>query len=293
MSHLDQLMRGAIDIHVHAAPDPFEERRFDVLDLAIQAKEMGMKAIVIKSHFYCTAPLAYLVNKLVSDFHLVGSFVINGATGGLNAEVVDTAAESGARVIWMPTYSSPTDTKRRTEGKFYPVSFSKTVPVSEICLINDKGELCSPMNSILEIIKSKGMVLCTGHISVPEIYAVTTEARRMGIKVVVTHPLSNAVGSHLATDQQQELVTLGAYIEHTFMTCMPMSSRISPAEIVKHVKTVGAEHCILSTDFGQNLNPSPPEGMRMMIANMLKFGLSEKELDLLVRINPAKLLSLD
>jgi hypothetical protein len=65
-------MQGAIDFHVLADPDPYHSRRLDVLDLALQAKEAGMKAVVAKCHPYNTAPLAYLVNKIVSGFILVG-----------------------------------------------------------------------------------------------------------------------------------------------------------------------------------------------------------------------------
>jgi predicted TIM-barrel fold metal-dependent hydrolase len=63
--------------------------------------------------------------------------------------------------------------------------------------------------------------------------------------------------------------------------------------MVEHIKAVGAERCILSTDFGQAINPAPTEGFRTMLAHMLKFGLSEKELEILVKVNPAKLLDLD
>ena len=44
---------------------------------------------------------------------------------------------------------------------------------------------------------------------------------------------------------------------------------------------------------GQNYNPAPAEGMRMMIGYMLKYWLSEKEIELMIKTNPAKLLGLD
>ncbi len=292
-SPLDELMRGAIDCHVHAGPEPFHERRLDALSLALQARETGMRAMVIKSHYYCTAPLAHVINQAVPDFLLIGSLALNGGAGGLNPEVVDVAAQAGAKVIWMPTYSSLVDAKKRAEGGFYPVGTTKAVPISEISLLSQDGKLVPQMAPILEIIRSKNIVLATGHISVPEIYVITAEARRMGIEVVVTHPLSKAAGSLLTMEQQRELASQGAYIEHTFVPCMPSSQKMSPEVIVEHVKAVGPEHCILSTDFGQNLNPPPPEGFRMMLGNMLRFGLSEKELEILVKTNPAKLLDLD
>jgi len=283
VSVIDQLMNGAIDFHVHADPDPFYERRLNAYDLAIQAKEVGMKAIVLKCHHYCTAPLADIVNQVVPDIRLIGSLTLNKGAGGLNPEVVEVAARGGAKVIWMPTYSSVVDTERRANKAFSERGIS---------LIEQGGKLVSPMIPILEIIKSNNLVLATGHISIPEIYAVTTEARRRQIKVTITHPLTEGFGSTLTIQQQKELVNQGAYIEHCFVACMPSFGGLDPVVMVKHIKAVGVEHCILSTDFGQAINPSPPSGFRMMLALMHRLGLSKKELEILVKVNPAKLLGL-
>ena len=53
---------GAIDIHVHAAPDS-TPRSIDVIDLARLAKSRGMRGLVLKSHYEPTASMAYLVRK--------------------------------------------------------------------------------------------------------------------------------------------------------------------------------------------------------------------------------------
>jgi predicted TIM-barrel fold metal-dependent hydrolase len=74
---------------------------------------------------------------------------------------------------------------------------------------------------------------------------------------------------------------------------MPLSARIDPAKIVEAIRLLGAERCIMSTDFGQAYNPAPAEGMRMMIATMLRCGLTERELETMIKVNPAKLLDLD
>lgn len=293
MSAIDQLIKGAIDSHVHPDPDPLREKRLDVIDLARQAKEMGMRAIVIKSNYYGTAPLASIVNHIFPDFSLIGALVLNGGVGGLNPEAVEIAAKGGAKVIWMPTLSSVVDTKRKEVDPDYPSANVATASKKGISAISEDGRLVPQMITILEVIKSSNMVLATGHISVPEIYAVTAEARKMGVKVTITHPLTQFVGSPLTLEQQAELVSKGAYIEHCFNVCLPPGETVNPKVMVKHIKAVGVEHCILSTDFGQSFNPAPPEGFRMMLGNMLMAGLSEKELEILVKVNPAKLLALD
>ncbi len=278
MKPVEQLIRGAIDFHVHADPDPFSERRLDALELASEAKKAGMKAVVMKCHQYGTAPIACIVNKVIPDFTLIGSLVLNKEAGGLNPDIVEVAAKLGAKVIWMPTQSSVPDAMiKRKEG---------------ISVIDQNGAIIPAMIQILQIIKNYDMILGTGHASKPEIYAVTDEAKRLGIKVTITHPITSPKSGPFTIEEQKELAGKGAYLEYCFVSCMPFQGGQSPAVIVEHVKAVGAEHCILSTDLGQAFNPSPPEGFRMMIANMLKFGVSEKELEVMVKANPAKILGL-
>ena len=62
--------------------------------------------------------------------------------------------------------------------------------------------------------------------------------------------------------------------------------------IADAIRAVGAEHCIMSTDFGQISNPPPVEGMRMYIETMLQCGISEDEIITMVRKNPAQALGL-
>ena len=47
MSNVDRILEGAVDIHVHFAPDPRVERRGDALAVARQAREMGMRGLVL------------------------------------------------------------------------------------------------------------------------------------------------------------------------------------------------------------------------------------------------------
>lgn len=58
------------------------------------------------------------------------------------------------------------------------------------------------------------------------------------------------------------------------------------------MKAISAEHCIMNTDLGQNYNPPALEGMRMFIATLLRKGLEAKEVEMIVKINPIKLLGL-
>jgi hypothetical protein len=280
-----KLMLDSIDLHVHCGPDTFVERSVDALQLAQQASESGMKYVVIKSHQFCTAPLASMINKIVNKSVLVGSLVLNASVGGLNPEAVRVASKEGARIIWLPTTSAKADIEARSRNKAH----KGKVVFSGISVINIDGNLVPEMKEILEIVKAHDLVLATGHISFPEIMAVANESLGQRIKTVLTHPLTKGFVQSFSVEQAQDLVNKGAFVEFCFNSCMP-PMRTSPFEIVNLIKTLGADHCLLSTDFGQAYNPPPTEGFRMMLSQMVRFGLSETELERIVKINPDYLL---
>ena len=281
MEVIRRILRGAIDFHLHTSPDPHAQRSVDALTAAIQAKELGMRALVLKSHDYPTAPVAQTVEGMVEGIKVIGSLTLSYGVGGINPKAVEASAKMGARVIWMPTFGSVPDRKRRKlEGGIF--------------ILDEEGKILAQVREILTLIKEYNLVLCTGHISKQEICALAEEAFAMGIrKLVITHPLTDIVGEPLSLVIQKELADRGAFIEHCLCHTMPLYGRLDPGKIVEAIRYVGVERCILSTDLGQINNPSPADGMRMMVATMLSCGLSEAELEILVKRNPAILLNLE
>ena len=291
---IDRLLQGAIDFHVHASPDPVERRRLDALEVARQAKEARMRAVVIKNHHYSTAPLACTINPVVPGFSLIGSIVLNSAVGGLNPEAVEIAVRMMARVIWMPTYSSVVDTERRLKNMTSIPLTKKAMANKGISLLDKNGELVQEVISILEITKEANAVLSTGHVSIPEVYALGEAAHDLDIKLTITHPLNEKYGSRLTLRQQLELASKGALMEHCFLDFMPPPyGELEIRVLAEYILSIGAEHCILCTDLGQYQNPTPLEGFRMMLAELLKVGISEAELGVMVKTNPARILSLE
>lgn len=279
MSQYDHLLKGCIDMHLHFAPDPFRERKASALSVARQAAEVGMRGVVLKSHHYLTTPLCSSLNELGLGVELFGSLVLNRAVGGLNPQAVRVAAALGTRVLWMPTTDSVAGASGRGEVG--------------VRVTDQDGSLLPEMEHILETVKEHDMVLCTGHIAEEEVVALTYRATGMGIKMVVTHPLTTAAGSLLSLDRQRELADRGAYIEYCYLACTHLEQRLHPMKIAEAVRVVGAGRCILDTDFGQDYNPEPVEGMRMMVAAMKECGLSDSEVELAIKTNPARLLSVD
>ena len=79
----------------------------------------------------------------------------------------------------------------------------------------------------MEVIKHYNLVLATGHISIPEIFAVANYALEKKIDVIITHPFAKPFGNSIEMEQAQVLVSKGAFIEFCFLACMP-PMRIAP-----------------------------------------------------------------
>lgn len=280
MSNVDRLVEGAIDIHVHFAPDPRVERRGDAVEVAEQAAGLGMRGLVLKSHEYPTQPVAYTVSQIIPNITLIGGIALDVEVGGLNPPAVESTAKMGGRVVWMPTYSAQADRLHKgLSGGIY--------------LLDDHGKLLPEVYAILELVKAYDMVLATGHISTRECMVLVSEARNLGInRVVVTHGTTSAFWTGMTAEDMRNLAQMGAFVEHCLHVMMPMTYRVAPQELVDTIRTIGTENCIVSTDFGQDFHPMPAEGMRMGIATLLKAGLDEVELGMLVKDNPARLLGL-
>jgi adenine deaminase len=94
-------------------------------------------------------------------------------------------------------------------------------------------------------------------------------------------------------EQVKHLADMGCYIEHCYRNCMPLLGSYRPENYIEAIHEVGADHTILCTDFAQITDTSPAEGMRQFIATMLQMQVSEDDITLMVKTNPAKLLDLD
>ena len=280
MSNVDRLLEGALDIHVHFSPDPKVERRGSAIDVAQQARDMGMRGLVLKSHEYPSHPVAYTASQAVPGVTLIGGITLDVEVGGLNPMAVESSANMGGRVVWMPTYSARADRQHKgLNGGIY--------------LLDDQGRLVPEVYAILELIKSHDMVLATGHISTQESMVLVAEARNMGIhRIVVTHATTMAFWTGMTLEDMKSLASMGAYIEHCLHVMMPLTYRLTPKELAETITAIGPENCIVSTDFGQDYHPMPPEGLRMGIASLLQAGMEEVEVGILVKDNPTRLLGL-
>jgi hypothetical protein len=285
--NLDELLSGSIDMHLHIGPDEMQTR-VDALEAAEQAADMEMKAIVLKNHSYPTTPVAIYAQDIIPEVRVFGSVCLDYEIGGLNVETLERHAKFGAKVVWMPTFSSTNSrAKMRELGlKLEGEGFS---------ILDDDGKLVPEISPVLDIVKKYDMVLASGHMSPREIFALVEYAKKKDIeKIVITHPSdSEFMIETLSIEELRRLAGMGALIEQTVVTLLPTEFCHSPKERVEMIKAIGTEYCIISTDLGQYWNIPPAEGMRFFMAILLRNGLSEEDIEMMAKQNPSKLLGID
>jgi imidazolonepropionase-like amidohydrolase len=284
---LDKLLSGSIDMHLHIGPDEMDARLFG-LEAAKQAAEVGMKAIVLKNHSYPTSPVATVVKDLVPEVEVFGGICLDYEIGGLNIDALEKHARIGVKVAWMPTFSSKNSrAKMRALGlRLKGEGFS---------ILTDKGKLVPEIDPILDIIKQHDIVLASGHMSPAEIFAMVDAASKKKIeKIVITHPSDGEfMETTLTVEELRQLAGMGAYIEQTTVTLLPTEFCHNPQKRVEIIKAIGVEHCIMSTDLGQYWNPYPAEGFRFFMAILVRNGLTPKDIEVMAKKNPARLLGLE
>ena len=294
----DRLLLGAVDLHAHAYPEfSLKMRgRVDDIEWAELALAAGMRAFVMKSQVFQTVERAHLVQKMVPGIGVYGGIALNHPMGGLNPLAVEVAGELGGKVVWMPTWSSKNDLSKSqfylSRMRAYIKTIETVVPGPEAGIeILEGGRLKPVVTDIVAIAKIHGMAVSSGHLSVEESLVLVEACQKQGVPFTLAHPFSRSVGASL-TDQQ-EIAKRGGFIEHCFVTTMPMHQRLELSKIVEAIETIGPERTVLTTDAIQAWNPPPPEMMRMYIGSLLQLGLDAASISRMIQENPARIIGLE
>lgn len=280
-------LTGAIDLHVHSAPDVYP-RSLDDLGVARAAEAAGMRAILLKSHHTLTADRAALVDSQV-DIAVRGGLALNLTVGGLNPVAVEAAIELGARQIWMPTIHSRQSLRAATAEMF--VNEAKKGRAGLVAFDED-GTPVPGLRDILEMVRDAGIVLGTGHLAPEESLALLELAHETGVeRLLVTHPMMSF--TRFSLGQMQRAVELGAYLEFDALACLPQwPESVPPAVTAGAIMEIGAENCVLASDGGQVANPQAPQMLLTFAEQLAGEGISPAALRTMMRENPEFLLGL-
>ena len=273
-------LAGTIDVHVHSYPDD-RPRSIHAIDVAKLAKSRGMRAIVLKNHYESTAGTAYLVRQVVPDLEVFGGIALNLTVGGINPAAVDHMARvtgGWGRIVWMPTFDAENQVRFSKETRPF-VSVSKG------------GALLPEVKTVIGLIAKHGLVLATGHSAPGEGLMLLREGRQQGVRqMIVTHAIQAPVLMDVA--QMKEAASLGAFIEFVGGSPEGQGAAARMDGIAAAIRQVGVASSILSSDLGQQGNPLPPDGFGAFIDALRKRGFSDRDLDVMAKQNPARLLGL-
>jgi hypothetical protein len=271
-------LNGVIDMHIHTSPD-ICPRYSDDIQAAREAKEAGMKAILLKSHITLTADRAAIAEKVVEGIHVFGGIVLNSQVGGLNPAAVDTALKMGAREIWMPTLDAANN--RLHDGKNGGIS-----------IFSNEKEVYREIYEIIDLIHQSNAILATGHLSIEETIALVKLARQHGLrKILITHPDSPL--TRMPIETQMQISGEEVYFERCFVeTTSALNCELSIREIANSIRSVGINSTVLTTDFGLANLPSPVDGMRDYLSQLSNEGFSPDELRVMASEIPSTLLNL-
>ena len=300
----DPVLVGAIDVHLHLDPDaPGTNgviRAIDVFDAARIAIARGMRGFVFKTHQdTSSASGAYMVRRHISPtFEVFGRMASNYATGGINVAALEHFSQikgGWGRIYEMPTRDSITATRapgsmdREYLARNRPWMLMMPEGTPAYVAVSKNGELLPEVKHLIaelakiRTVDSNGrMALATGHATPEEHLLLAQEGRRLGLNVLLTHPGD--------IPQLPEAARLGAFIEVTASQIYKTHAQSAAAAAL--IKKIGAEHIIVSTDCGQTTNVYPTDCLVLAARGLRANGISERELNLMYKVNPAKLLDL-
>ncbi|MBI3304379.1 MAG: hypothetical protein HYZ72_20125 [Deltaproteobacteria bacterium] len=285
----NDLLKGAIDCHVHAFPD-FVHRSQDMIQIAIEASKAGMRALAFKDHWNVSANAAYLTQRhidyLMQKAELTNRVLVYGGAGtcfGMNPEYIRIALQyPNVKMIWFPTFTS--------------LGFWRGAGQPEkggVRLVSDKGQVLPEVVEIMKMAVQKKVGIGFGHTDFKELVPLAKKAKELGVRATLDHPLLEL--NKLLLEEMQELADLGVYVG-TY--CQPMIPSlyqpvVDPMETVRTIKAIGPKRCIIGSDFGQVLHMDSIDGMRVFIRALLGFGIKPEEVKTMIQDNPARLMWLD
>jgi len=293
----DRLLVGAIDLHCHSGPSVMP-RYFDHYDAMQEAASVGMRALLIKDHYYSATPVTEVLNKHFKSLNvtLLSGVPLNNSIGGLNIHAVEHGVRLGAKLVWMPTFSARNHLDaHRKDADFkdkFPQTKKKMLEPVPLTVLDANGKLLPEVGPILDMIAEHDVVLSSGHLHISEIWPLFEDAKKRGVKRLLCNHPTYVVDASL--DDIRRLVSMGVYCEHSMCMFVPGSKFhfFQPEDLNDMIKAGTVERTILGSDLGQLGNPRLVDGFRNVIETVLDLGYSEPQVKRLVSTNAAELMGL-
>ena len=294
---VESLVKGAIDLHCHSGPSVMA-RYLDHIEAMQEASEAGLKAVLLKDHYYSATPVTYLLNKHFKNLGvlMLSGVPLNNSVGGLNVHAVEHGIKLGARLVWMPTFSSANHIDHHKQDAHFTDKFPQTkkkmIEPIPLTVLDAAGKLKDEVKDILDLIAEADVVLSAGHLHISEIWPLFEEADKRGVKrLLVNHP-TYVVDATL--DDMRQLARQGVYMEHSMCMWVPGSKfKFYEPEFLKQIIEAGTiDRTILGSDLGQQGNPRIVDGFRSVIKTCLDLGYSVEVVRKMTSSNAATLMGI-
>ncbi|MDD5833197.1 MAG: DUF6282 family protein [Clostridiales bacterium] len=288
--------KGICDLHIHAGPS-ISKRAVDAWEVFKNAEEAGYRAVIIKDHYFPTMMEAEVVQKHAgedSETRIFGEICLNNAQGGINLKAVDAACGMNVKIVCMPTVSAKHH-QRMYEGKTFVGGGKESVQEKPIYYLDENGDLLPEVEAVLDYLAKKPeVVLATGHGSPEEIDVLVKTAVKKGIRrILVNHPFCLIDASK---EQMKEWASLGAFLEINACDVDEVSSfgDGDPELVQWMIDNIPSDRLIVSSDYGQNGNIEPVEGLLHFTQYLqTRFGATPEQVRRMCVTNPGWLMSLN
>lgn len=299
---IDEIVKKSIDMHYHIGPDILPRR--DTVETLIKNERGNIAGLVLKSHAFPSISAIKTMEKKEDDPILIGSITLNYFMGGFNPSAIyasATMSKGNPLIVWFPTshaenhllknhsqYEIPPEWVKDPNFKPRLKSELKAIKVTDW-----NNKLYEKCIRVLKTIKENNCILATGHLSWQESYVLATEALKMGITTIITHPMQKDI--KMPIDIQKELASKGAYIEHCYVMWL---DRDYPEDyplpsIKESIEEIGYDNCIITSDAGQVRNPKSSECLKTYMTLLKKEGIPEDALAKMAVANPRKILGIE
>src|SRR3989337_1693993 len=182
----NELLRGAIDCHIHAYPD-FVHRSQDMIQIAVEASKCGMRAIALKDHWNISATSAYLTQRHIDDMiargELTNRVEVYGGVGmcfGMRPDYVRVGLQyPNFKMIWFPTFTS----YGFWRGAGHPEK-------GKVRLVDEaSGKVLPEVIEVMEWAAARRVGIGFGHTDFQELLPLAKMAKTIGVRATLDHPL--------------------------------------------------------------------------------------------------------
>ena len=268
---------GIVDFHVHSAPSLAPRHSHDP-DTLMEAKAAGVSKFVLKAHEGSSAERAALLGD-----DTIGGVVLNSPVGGANPDAVAVAAALGARVVWLPTISSPAHIAASSNPE---LSAHRGIAFREVPVVDD-GKVRPEWLDVLDEVARNDMVLASGHLTMDEAVVALETARQRGVqRLVVNHPGLPFLGWR--DDHLEQFRALDAHLEIGVLADMLASEAGPRTEDL--VASYANELLVFGSDLGHRDYPPIAEGIRAWVERLDPV-LGDTGLELVARISAEAMLA--